>query len=204
MLEHAPGATRSIIEGHANTGAFDLTIRNTVADGPIGSARYGWHTDYVHRVQTPDTEGDINRSYSVDFHGVKFIVGPSAEIQTFGAGIGVQAEANFTDCAFHCENSGYVGPLVCANNSSGKFGGGNFNFKGCADRTGRPHPAKTIGVQTKTNAENPNIVRVDDCVGFERIALSPGSVGIFQGKWLLKGNTPMTVLSTIPGDALGT
>jgi hypothetical protein len=202
VFEHAPGSMRSIIEGHANTGAFDLTIRNTAPNGPNGSARYGWHTDFVHLLQTPDVQGDVNRLYSVDFQRVKFIVGSAAGVQVYGSGIGIQAEVNFTNCIFAVENPGFNGPLVSANNSSGTFGGGRLSFDNCTDMSGRSAPAPTIGVQTKTNTANPSIVTVDNCVGFERIALSSGTIGVFPGKWLLQGNTPMIVNSAIPGDMM--
>ncbi|MES2497145.1 MAG: hypothetical protein V4618_13615 [Pseudomonadota bacterium] len=202
VFEHAPGATRSIIEGHANTGAFDLTIRNTAPNGPDGSARYGWHTDYVHLVQTPDSEGDVNRDYAVDFRRVRFVVGRNAGIQTFGSGLGVQAAVTFADCEFDCDQRGYAGPIVSANNSSGTIGGGRLIFRNGRDLSGRGSAGFTIAVQTKTDADHPNVVTVDDCQGFQRIALSPGTLGSFPGKWLLRGNTPMTVVSTIPGDRM--
>lgn len=202
VFEHAPGAVRTIIEGHANTGAYDLTIRNTAPNGPEGSARYGWHTDYAHLVQTPDSEGDVNREYSIDFHRVRFVIGRNAGVQTFGSGIGAQAEANFTDCEFDCDQPDYVGPIISANNSSGTIGGGRLNFRNCRDSSDRGTSGFTIAVQTKTNSDRPNIVTVDDCQGFDRIALSPGTLGVFPGKWLLRGNSPMTVVSTITGDMM--
>jgi hypothetical protein len=202
-IEHSPGATRALIEGQANTGAMDLTIRNNVANGS-GPARYGWHTDYVHLVQSPDPEGDVNRDYAVDFRRVRFVVGPNAAVQVYGSGIGVQASVNFVDCDFDCENRGYFSTLVSANNSSGTIGGGRFTFLNCRDVSGRPSTSPTLAVQTKTNTTNPSIVEVNDCQGFATIALSPGNAGVFPGKWLLRGNTPMMVSSTIPGDNLGT
>ncbi len=202
VFEHAPGATGPIIEGQANTGAIDLTLRNTAPNGASGTARYAWHTDYVHGLQTPDSEGDINRDYAVDFRRVKFIVGPTAQIQAFGSGIGVQASANFIECEFDCENINYVGPLVAANNSAGTIGGGRFTFANCRDVSGRAASSPTIGVQSKSDATNPNIVEVNDSEGFASIALTPGTLGVFAGKWRLTGNTAMTVFSSIPGDNL--
>ena len=196
VFEHAPGAQRSIIEGHANSGAFDLTIRNTAPPGPGGSARYGWHTDHVHVYQVPDSEGDVNRDYAVSFHRVRFVVGPEARIQTFGSGLGIQASARFTDCVFDCENSAYRGILASANNSSGTIGGGRFTFTRCRDASGRSGAAPVIGVQAKTQADNPGVVEVNDCAPFASIALS----GNHPGQWLLTGNTDMDVVSFIPGD----
>jgi hypothetical protein len=201
-LEHTPGATSALIEGQANTGAFDMTLRNTARNGPQGTARYAWHTDYVHLVQTPDSEGDVNRDYAVIFEGVRFAIGPDAAIQSYGAGIGVQAKAKFNNCIFDCENSSYLGPLASANNSSGSIGGGRFDFSACADVSGRASSTPTLAVQSKTDATNPNVVEVNDCTGFATIALSPGNQGVFKGKWILRGNTPMVVSSTIPGDNL--
>ncbi|NQX93906.1 MAG: hypothetical protein HRT64_03105 [Erythrobacter sp.] len=201
VFEHGPGATGALIEGQANTGAFDLTLRNTAPPGP-GRARYAWHTDYVHLFQSRDSEGDINRDYAVNFERVRFIVGEQAAIQPFGAGIGVQAAANFVDCDFDCENPNFRNVLVAANNSSNALGGGRFTFRNCRDLSNRGANVSTIGVQTKTDAENPNVVEVNDCVGFSRITLSPGSAGVFAGKWLLRGNTSLIVDSRIPGDVL--
>jgi len=201
VFEHSPGADRALIEGQANTGAYDLTIRNTALNG-AGPARYGWHTDYAHLFQSPDSEGDINRDYVVNFERVRFVVGPVAAIQSYGSGIGVQAAANFVDCEFDCENPNYAGILASANNSSGTIGGGLFTFRNCRDTSGRMPNVSTLGVQTKTNATNPNIVEVNDCTGFDAISLSPGSAGVFAGKWILRGNTPMNVNSQIPGDML--
>ncbi|KPP87956.1 hypothetical protein [Erythrobacter sp. HL-111] len=196
VFEHAPGAQRSIIEGHANTGAFDLTIRATAPPGSGGSLRYGWHTDHVHVFQTPDSEGEVNRNYTAEFRRVRFVVGPRANAQVFGAGIGVQAAVIFRDCVFDCENSGYRGILAAANNSSGTIGGGRFTFVGCRDASGRTGSPATIGVQAKTRADEPGVVRIDDCADFRRIALS----GDHPGQWRLTGNTPMEVVSQIPGD----
>lgn len=201
VFEHGPGATGALIEGQANTGAFDLTLRNTAPPGP-GRARYAWHTDFVHTLQSPDSEGDINRDYAVHFERVRFVVGPMAAIQPFGSGIGVQASANFVDCDFDCENRDFRNVLVSANNSSGTIGGGRFTFRNCRDLSARGATVSTIGVQTKTNAANPNIVEVNDCAGFNQITLSPGDRGSFVGKWILQGNTPMMVDSRIPGDTL--
>ncbi len=202
VFEHSPGAQRSIIEGQANTGAYDLTLRNTAPEGAGGSARYAWHTDYVHAVQEPDTEGELSRNYAVNFERVRFVVGPQAGIQAYGSGIGAQAATNFVDCEFDCENSAFSNVLVSANNSSGTIGGGRFTFRNCIDTSNRGADVSTIGVQTKVNATNPNIVEVNDCRNFDQITLSPGSAGVFTGRWILRGNTQMRVVSTIPGDML--
>ncbi len=201
VFEHSAGAARALIEGQANTGAYDLTIRNTALNGS-GPARYGWHTDYVHLVQTPDPEGDINRDYAVNFERVRFVVGPQAGIQSYGSGIGPQAAANFVDCEFACENPAFNNVLVSANNSSSPIGGGRFTFRNCIDTSNRGADVSTIGVQTKVNATNPNIVEVNDCRNFNQITLSDGGQGVFRGKWILRGNTAMRVFSTIPGDNL--
>ncbi|MEM7690548.1 MAG: hypothetical protein AAF291_16150 [Pseudomonadota bacterium] len=201
VFEHAPGATGALIEGQANTGAFDLTLRNTAPSGP-GRARYAWHTDFVHTLQTPDSEGDINRDYAVHFENVRFIVGRDAAIQPFGSGVGVQASVNFVHCSFERENPGFGSVLVSANNSSGTIGGGRFTFTDCRDVSGRQLDVSTIGVQTKTDAANANIVEVNDCLGFYQITLSPGDRGDFPGKWILQGNTALTVDSRIAGDTL--
>lgn len=206
IFEHSPGATRSVFEGHANTGAFDCTIRNTMPEGGGGSARYGWHMDFAHLLNAPDSKGDFNRWYTNMFKRVRFIVGPNAQVQTYGSGIGTHAEAVFEDCEFLCENGSYGGPLASANNSSGTVGGGRFTFKNCWDRSGRGSTTSTVAVQTKTDSTYPNYLTIDGCRGFQHVSLSPGSLGNFVGKWLLTGNNNITaanITSTIPGDTLG-
>jgi hypothetical protein len=200
VFEHRPDAIGALIEGQANTGAYDLTLRNNVPERPGGSSSYAWHTDFVHALQVRDTEGELSRDYAVNFERVRFVVGPQAMIQPFGSGIGPQAAVNFVDCEFDCENPAFGNALASANNSSNTIGGGRFTFRNCRDVSNRG--ASTIGVQTKVDSEMANIVEVNDCTGFDRIVLSPGTFGVFPGKWILRGNTPMVVQSTIPGDDL--
>lgn len=204
IFEHAPASTRAIIEAHGNSGAFDLTIRNTMPEGAGGSARYGWHMDMAHLLNAPDSQGDFNRLYSNDFHRVKFIIGAAAQVQVYGSGIGPNAEANFTDCELWCENGSYGGPILSFNNSSSTVGGGKVTINNCVDRTGRATNVSSIAVQTKNDATYKSLLYVNNCKNFHQVSSSPSGTP-YPNKWALLGNNNMTVLSTIGlGDTMNT
>jgi len=208
-FEHSAGATRPIIQAHLSHQLVDINWRNSAAEGtdygtnPLtSSARYAIHRDYLHNYQTPDPDGDYARAAMLQIIGGSLVVGPDAGIQPFGSAIPVQDTVEIMDTILDRENS-YAGPYVSANNSSNTHGGGQLILRNCWDKSGRASNVSSVAVQTKVNATYPNWLDVDGCKGFTQVTLSPGTLGNFVGKWLLRGNNAMTVNSTIPGDTMG-
>lgn len=209
-FEHLPGSTRPILQAHLNHQIVDIIWRNTVPEGELNdnsSARYAIHRDFLHLYQTPDAEGDVARHAMLQIIGGSLIAGVNAGIQPFGAGMPVNDTVEILDVILDTDGA-FSGPLISANNSSSAIGGARLVIRNCDDRSGRvPNPANgansTVGLQTKTNATYPSIVEVSDCKDFQQIALSPGTLGSFPGKWLLRGNNNMAVYSSIAGDTLG-
>ena len=209
-FEHSVGATRPIVQAHLNHQLIDIVWRNTVAEGALSgtsSARYAIHRDYLHNYQSADGEGDIARAAKLQIFGGSLIAGAAAQIQPLGMAITVNDTVDVEDVILDTDGS-FTGPLLSGNNSSGTIGGGRFNIRNCWDKSGRvANPStganSTVAVQTKTNATYPNILNVDGCKGFSQVALSPGTLGSFTGKWLLRGNNSMNVYSEIAGDYLG-
>lgn len=203
IFEHTPGATTPIIEGQGACGAWGIVIRNTAP------GEYGWHSDFMHLVMSPDSEGDYLRDYLNIFEQCRFVIGPNATQQVYGAGIGTNGVVRIVDTELLCENQAYTGIIIAANNASDtgdNIGGGRLELASVWDRTGRQNPA--VGVQSKIASAYPNILRIDHCRGINNVSLGRGVSGgpEYPDQWLLLGDNDLQaadVASDITGDAMG-
>ena len=200
VFTHSAGAGRSIIEAHGNSFIYDCVIRNDIATASATSAPYGVHSDGFHLIMTADALGRYNLYATGGLIGCQLIIGPNADVQVSGNGIGVNNTRIVKDCDLYCENPSYNGLIIAANNGSGAFGGGRMIIDNVTDRTGRSVPA--VGVQTKNNTTNPAFLEVKNSPTIERVSLAPAGTP-YAGKWKLLGNTCPRVVSTIPGDTMG-